>query len=506
MNMDQATWFYFLSTAIFLLIFQLQKLFLSKQRHKNVPPSPPAFPIIGHLHLLKEPVHRTLENLSIQYGPILTLLFGSRKVLIVSSPILVHECFTKNDIIFANRPRLLVGKHLNYNYTTLGACSYGNHWRNLRRLTTVETLSTNKLNSFVSIRADEVKVLLRGLYENSGRSFAKIEMQSRLSELSFNIIMRMISGKRYFGAEVENLEEAKRFRDFLKEFFLVGGTSDPGDFLPFLRWIDYQGAKKRVLRLEKISDELCQGLIDEHRRKRNLGQGTNTVIDNMLSLQESEPETYSDKIIKGQILIMVAAGTDTSAATLEWAMSLLLNHPEVLQKARKELDKVVGKDRLVDESDCSRLPYLHSIINETLRLYPVTPLLVPHESSADCTIGGYDIPAGTMLLVNAWALHRDPTVWDDPTSFKPERFEGLDTETYKFVPFGMGRRACPGAGLANRVVAWTLAALIQCFQWKRLSDEQVDMSEGTGLTMPKAQPLEALCKPHESLIHVLNEL
>ncbi|WCJ35507.1 Cytochrome P450 81Q32 [Euphorbia peplus] len=504
--MDQAAWFYFLSAAIFLLIFQLHTLFLSKQRQKKVPPSPPALPIIGHLHLLKEPVHRTLHKLSSQYGPIFTLLFGTRKVLIVSTPTLVHECFTKNDIIFANRPRLLVGKHLNYNYTTLGACSYGNHWRKLRRMTVVETLSTNKLNSFVSIRADEVRVLLRGLFQNSGTSFTKVEMQSRLSELSFNITMRMISGKRYFGAEVENLEEAKRFRDLLKEFLQVGGTSDPGDFLPFLRWIDYQGAKKRVLRLEKIADELCQGLIDEHRRKRNIGQGTDTVIDNMLCLQESEPETYSDDIIKGQILVMVAAGTDTSAAALEWAMSLLLNHPKVLQKARTEVDKVVGKDRLVDESDCSRLTYLNSIINETLRLYPVTPLLVPHESSTDCTIGGYDIPAGTMLLVNAWALHRDPNFWDDPTSFKPERFDGGDTQTYKFVPFGMGRRACPGAGLANRIVTLTLAALIQCFQWRRLSNEQVDMSEGTGLTMPKAKPLEALYKPSESLIGVLTEL
>ena len=203
---------------------------------------------------------------------------------------------------------------------------------------------------------------------------------------------------------------------------------------------------------------------------------------------------------------MLAAGTDTSAVTLEWALSLLANHPEVLKKARAELDKIVGQDRLVDESDYSKLPYLQSIISETFRLYPAAPLLVPHESSEDCIIGGYDVPRGTMLMVNAWAIHRDTMVWEDPTSFRPERFEGLNTEAYKLIPFGVGRRACPGAGLANRVVSLALAALIQCFEWQRPSEEQLDMCEGTGLTMPKAQPLEVMCRARESMISVLEEL
>ena len=190
---------------------------------------------------------------------------------------------------------------------------------------------------------------------------------------------------------------------------------------------------------------------------------------------------------------MLTAGTNTSSVTIEWALSLLLNHPEVLEKARAELDAQVGIDRLVDEHDLSNLPYLHNIILETLQLYPAAPMLVPHESSDDYKIGGYNIPRGTILLVNAWAVHRDPNVWDDPTSFKPERFEGLQVQPSKLIPFGMGRRSCPGSGLAQRVVGLALGSLIQSFDWKRIGEEEIDLTEGTGVSMPKAKPLEKTC-------------
>ncbi|XP_027171128.1 cytochrome P450 81D1-like [Coffea eugenioides] len=188
---------------------------------------------------------------------------------------------------------------------------------------------------------------------------------------------------------------------------------------------------------------------------------------------------------------MLTARTDTSV-TIEWALSLLVNHLEVLEKARAELDTQVGIDRLVDEHDLSNLPYFHNIISETLRLYPTAPMLVPHESSDDC-IEGYNIPRGTILLVNAWAVHRDPNVWDDPTSFKPERFEGLQVQPSKLIPFGMERRSCPGSGLAQRVVGLALGSLIQSFDWKRIGEEEIALAEGTGVSMPKAKPLEKTC-------------
>ncbi|KAE9457211.1 hypothetical protein C3L33_10886, partial [Rhododendron williamsianum] len=210
---------------------------------------------------------RELENLSKKYGPILALRFGSHPVLILSSPSAVEELFSKNDLIFANRPRFLVGKLLNYNYTTLGASSYGDHWRNLRRLTALEIFSTAKLNAFLGIRQEEVRSLLKTLFRDSPKGFVKVEMKSRLSELSFNIIMRMVAGKRYFGVEVEDSEEAREFRLLIRDIFELSGASNPGDFVPFLRWIDFGKMEKKMLRVQKKMDAFLQGLIEEKRRE-----------------------------------------------------------------------------------------------------------------------------------------------------------------------------------------------------------------------------------------------
>ncbi|XP_047306149.1 cytochrome P450 81Q32-like [Impatiens glandulifera] len=505
---------YLISLIITTILFIfLLKLIFKRKLNQNLPPSPPSLPILGHLHLLKKPLHRTLHHLSQTYGPVYLLRFGSRLALVVSSPSLAEECFTNNDVVFANRPRLMSGKHLNYNYNTIGASSYGHLWRNLRRVATVELLSATKLNMFLDIRQDEVKSMVKNLFmeskSKSKQGFTRVEMQSRCSELSFNIIMKMVAGNRYFGNKGNIVEDAKRFRKIISEIFQMVGAS-PGDFIPLLKWIDYKNREKRMLAVRDKMDVFMQRLIEEHRLLRGGGDEnrSKTMVDAMLSLQDSDPQYNSDEIIKGMIMTMLSAGTDTSSVTIEWAMSLMLNNPDILKKASLEINDCIGQDRLVDETDLSKLPYIQSIANETLRLFPAAPLLVPHENSEACTIGGYDVPRGTILFVNAWAIHRDSSIWEEPTKFKPERFShgGEECEGFKWIPFGMGRRRCPGGGLANKVVCLALAALVQCFEWERVSVELVDMLEGSGLTMPKAVPLEAMCKAREEMVHVLSHL
>lgn len=187
-------------------------------------------------------------------------------------------------------------------------------------------------------------------------------------------------------------------------------------------------------------------------------------------------------------------------------MSLLLNNPEALQKARLEIDACVEEKRLLEEDDLPKLPYLSAIINETLRLCPAAPLLLPHESHEDCIIGGYAIPRGTILLVNAWAIHRDPNVWVEPTKFMPERFLDGRVGGGMALPFGMGRRKCPGEGLAMRMIGLALGTMIQCFEWERVGGVEVDMREGSALTLPKAVPLEAMCRPRENMVELLLRL
>ncbi|KAI7732041.1 hypothetical protein M8C21_008245, partial [Ambrosia artemisiifolia] len=420
---------------------------------------------------------RTLAKISAKYGPVLFLRLGFRRVLVISSPSAAEECFTKNDIIFANRPHLLFGKIIGNNYTSLGWVSYGDHWRNLRRIASLEILSTPRLNEFHDIRVDEGRLLIRKLMSNSSQGridSSTVNLRSVFYEVTLNMMMRMISGKRYFGGDIPALEEeGERFKEMMDETFLLSGATNIGDYLP-VSWLGVKSLEKKLIALQEKLNVFFQKLIEQ------------------LRTSKGEMKTKTRKT-----MVMLFAGTDTSSGTMEWCLSLLLNHPQVLRKAQNEMDRKIGKERLVDESDMVNLPYLRGIINETLRLYPTVPLLVPHESSQDCIIEGYNVPCGTMLLVNQWAIHHDPKLWTDPERFNPDRFEGLEgtRDGFKLMPFGSGRRGCLGEGLAVRMIGLTLGLLIQCFDWEQSSDKMVDMKEGLGVTMPKAEPLVALCKP-----------
>ncbi|XP_027346892.1 isoflavone 3'-hydroxylase-like [Abrus precatorius] len=481
--------YYSLISLVFILTL---KHLVQRKRLKNLPPCPPTLPIIGNLHHLKAPLHRSLHSLSQKYGSIFSLWFGSRFVVVISSPTLAQECFTKHDIVLANRPRFLTGKYLFYNYTSMGSSSYGDHWRNLRRIITIDVLSTQRLNTFFEIRREETIRVLQKLSRDSSKGFTQVQLRPRLTEMTFNNMMRMISGKRYYGDDIDvtDAEEAKQFRDIISEVMSLLGANNKGDFLPLLRWFDFDGLEKRLKAISTRADAFLQGLVEEHRSGKHK---TNTMIEHLLTMQKSQPEYYSDHIIKGLIQGMLLAGTDTTAVTVEWAISALLNHPEILKKAKDEIDTKVGQDRLVDESDIPNLPYLQNIVYETLRLYSPAPLLLPHYTSDDLDIGGFTIPRDTIVLINAWAIQRDPKTWSDAECFKPERFE-KEGEANKLIPFGLGRRACPGLGLAYRVMGLTLGLLIQCFDWKRLNDDEIDMRENKGVAMPKLIPLEALCR------------
>ncbi|KAI8003326.1 Cytochrome P450 81Q32 [Camellia lanceoleosa] len=498
--MEETNW-YTIALIIFPLLLLFFKLFTSKQeRYKNLPPSPPGLPILGHLHLLKDPLHQTLQAFSDKYGPIIFLRFGPQKVLVVTSPSAVEECFTKNDIVFANRPRSPAGKHLSYDYTTIAAASYGDLWRNLRRITTLEIFSNTRLERTSGIRGEEVKFWVNQLKKNCGDGgYSKVNLKSKFFELSFNVITMMIMGKRFYGEGVEDVEEAKLFQNLMREHFELANTSNPADIFPVLRWVDFFGMEKKFVANAENMDKFLQDLVDK-RRRISASTKTKTLIDNLLSLQETEPEFYTNNIINGIIMILLIAGTETSSATMEWAMSLLLNHPDVMTKVRAEINAHVEQDRLINEQDLPKLNYLSNVISEALRLYSPVPLLLPHEASKDCTVGKYDVPRGTMLMVNALAIHRDPKLWENPTMFMPERYEVDSAEDgYRLIPFGSGRRGCPGANLAKKMVGLALGALIQSFEWKRVDENEVDTAESSGLTMLKLKPLEAICKPRPSM-------
>nr|KJB29441.1 hypothetical protein B456_005G100700 [Gossypium raimondii] len=520
-----------------IILFILLTIKLLIHKTKNLPPSPFSLPIIGHLHLIKNPLYQSLATLLSKYGPVLYLKFGCRHVLVLSSPSAVEECLNKNDIIFANRPRTMAGDLMTYNYTTFVWAPYGSLWRNHRRLSAVEIFCSNSVEKFSSIREEEVADFVRRLFEvSSGNGTQKVDLKYLFCLLTANVMWRTVAGKR--GVEDPKDVEAEKmfFTEFKSLFFPSLGTNIC-DFFPVLRWIGFLGIEKKLKEIHRRRDEYLQSLVDGIRL--NKSKKNFSLIERLLSLQQDDPDFCPDQVIKTMVLertgrflssptrpdallscpdfkkiMMFIAGTESTAITMEWTMALLLSHPEALQKARDEIIRHVGHERLLNESDLPKLPYLRCVVNETLRLYPATPLLLPHCPSEDCVVDGYEIPKGTILLVHAWAIQRDPSIWEEPTKFKPERFyEGTleDKEGFKYLPkylpFGLGRRACPGRNMGLRSVLLAIGVFIQCFEWENVGSDKVDMTPDTiGLSIFKARPLEALCRPRPDVIKLLSQL
>ncbi|KAL5777669.1 hypothetical protein ACOSP7_010595 [Xanthoceras sorbifolium] len=497
---------YYLGLLVSILIIVYQFTPNRRVQHKDLPPSPPSLPIIGHFHLLKRPVHQALSNLSNKYGPIFLLRLGSLSTLVLSSRSAIEECFPKNDIIFSNRPLLPSQKILQDNYTTIGA-PFGNHWRNLRRFTALEIFSAKSLQMSSDIRTEEIRFMIKHLCKRSfeGVVLRKVDVKSLFYLLDFNIMLKMVAGKRCFEEEDLDLDETTKGKlDDLKETFGLFLYMALGDYFPYLRWLTYYGVEKQQMNIHKKRDAFIQALLDAHQNNNNPlmtstvpgGEISRPIIDVLLKLHESEPEFYTNDVIKGIIQVIKAhnnASSRDTVVTLDSVVSQLMAHPEAFKKARDEIDNHVGDySRLLNDADLAKLPYLHSIISETLRVGPVT-VLPARESSKDCTVGGYHIPRGSQLWVNAWAVHRDPAL---SVSTK-RRFVEEKQGGCKFLSFGLGRRVCPGEGLGMRVMALSLGTLIQCFEW----EEKTNLNKQS-----EERPVNIIFRPREALTKVLAQL
>uniref|UniRef100_A0A0E0K035 Cytochrome P450 n=1 Tax=Oryza punctata TaxID=4537 RepID=A0A0E0K035_ORYPU len=502
--MDTSTLLIAVTLLLLLLLLTTVRRRRSGRLRPRLPPEPAGLPLVGHLHLFRKPLHRTLARLAAHHGAVFRLRLGSRRVVVVSSAPAAEECLGAHDVAFADRPRLPSAGILSYGWSTMGTASYGPYWRHVRRIAVTEILSAHRVRQFAGAHVREARAMARRLCRAASRSRAgtgrvRVELKSRLFELLMNTMMAMICEKTYYGADDgEVSEEARWFREMVEETMAVSEASTVWDFLPAaLRWLDVGGVGRRLWRLRESRTRFLQGLIDDQRKEmEHDGDGVcraqpaaarrRTMIGVLLSVQRKDPEECPDQLISSLCISSLEAGTGTSTDTIEWAMSLLLNKPDVMRKGRDEIDACIGQPvRLLEAADLPKLQYLRCIIMETLRLYPPAPLLVPHESSSDCTVAGFHIPRGTMLLVNTFDIHRDPQVWDEPTSFIPERFEDGRSEGKMAIPFGMGRRKCPAENLGMQMVGLGLGTMIQCFEWERVGEELVDMTEGSGLTMPK---------------------
>ncbi|KAL0286373.1 UNVERIFIED_CONTAM: Xanthotoxin 5-hydroxylase CYP82C4 [Sesamum angustifolium] len=495
----------------------LYKLWRKKQRQnsnnlKSAPEPAGAWPLIGHFHLLggQVPVYRNLGGLADEYGPVFGLRLGLNKTLVVSSWEAVKDCFTTNDKILAKRPTSVAGIYLGYDYASFGFAD-GPYWREVRKLVLQELLSPRRLETLKHVRESEIHSGIKELYkEHSGKV---VDIDEWLDQITSNMITMMIAGKRYTNGTqgVESTVEVRSVREHIKEFMYVLGQFIVADAFPFppFSWIDYQGHIKSMKRITKGLSTIFERWINEHStrdRQSSLKNGQD-FIDVMLSTVDDRFTRFGhtrETIIKATVSNLIIAGNDTTSLHMTWLLCLLLNNKRVLQRAQEELDTNVGRERWVQESDIKNLVYLQAIVKEALRLYPPGPLAVPHEAMEDCCVGGYHVPKGTRVMFNLWKLHRDPRMWEEPNSFVPERFltshadVDYTGQNYEFIPFGSGRRSCPGITFAMQVAHLTLARLLQGFDLTTPLNAPVDMTEGLGVNLPKATPLKVVITPRMS--------
>ncbi|TKY50304.1 Cytochrome P450 82A4 [Spatholobus suberectus] len=319
----------------------------------------------------------------------------------------------------------------------------------------------------------------------------------------------MVIGKRYFSATTVDDEKAERGVKAVKDFLRLFGVFAVGDAIPYLRCFDFGGHEKAMKETAKEFDEILGEWLEEHRQNRALDENVDRVqdfMDVMISLLDGKTidGIDADTMIKSTVLTIIAGGADTSSTTLTWAICLILRNPLVLEKVKVELDIQVGKERSISEADIGKLIYVQTIVKETLRLYPPSPLFPPREFTENCILSGYNVKKGTRLITNIWKIHTDLNLWSNPLEFKPERFltthKNIDVTGHHFelLPFGGGRRICPGISFGLQTIHLTLASLLHSFEILYPSTEPLDMTETFGLTNTKATPLVVLIKPNLS--------
>ncbi|XP_016457209.1 trimethyltridecatetraene synthase-like [Nicotiana tabacum] len=494
----------FIALAWLLALAIISKVINHLCPKTKLPPGPKPWPIIGNLNLIGSIPRESLHNLSQKYGDLMHLKFGSRPVLIASSPEMAKEILKTHDAIFASRPALAAGKYLSFNYSDMSWAPYGAKWGQGRKIYITEIFNPKRLDSFKYIRVEEGRNLISHLFALSGKP---IFLKDHLPQFTLCTISRMVmSGKYYCDKSESNdtIVTLEKLQWMLEEWFILGGVVNIGDWIPWLNWLDLQGYVKRMKALEKTMVEFHNYVLEDHKAKAKENSHPTDMVDVLLQLVDDpnlEVKLTTNHLM-GLILDLLAGGTDTSATTVEWAFQELMRNPKIIEKANQELDKAIGKERWVEEEDLSQLPYIEAIIKETFRLHPLTTLLAPHYSIEDCNVAGYDIPKGTTVFVNTWSLGRNPKCWDRPEKFIPERFLENDIDikgqNFTLLPFGSGRRRCPGYSLGIKLVQTTLANLLHGFNWKLSGDmkpEDISMEEIYGLTTHPKKPTSMIMEP-----------
>ncbi|KAL2460761.1 Cytochrome [Abeliophyllum distichum] len=493
MAMDFLTFFIILLLSFIWICTLFQTLNSKHRKSGKLPPGPYPIPIIGNILELGQKPHLSLAKLSKTYGPLMYLKIGYLETVVVSSPEIAKDILQKYDHVLSSRSVPSAAMAKEHHKHSMVWLPVENQWRKLRRICREQMFTLQRLDASWGLRREK----LQKLFEYVSQCCVNGQAVN-IGEAAFITSLNLMSAT-LFSVEFSefNSDSSQEFKDVFWGVMKCVGSPNFADYFPLLKYFDPQGLLRQTKFYFGKLFAIFDGIIDQRLKSRGT-QMTDDLLEALLDLNKKSDHELSRDDIKHLLLDLFVAGTDTTTGTVEWAMAELLHNPNKLLKARNELKDVVGVNGLIQESDISRLPYLQAVVKETFRLHPAAPFLVPHKSTADIEINGYVVPKNAQILVNVWASGRDSNTWPNPDSFMPERF--LDRKTdfrgrdFELIPFGAGRRICPGLPLASRMVHLMLATFICNFEWKLdegLNQEEIDMSEKFGLTLQKAIPLKA---------------
>ncbi|XWS27748.1 hypothetical protein CRYUN_Cryun25bG0007300 [Craigia yunnanensis] len=477
---------------VLLMIFKTLKKSKAQNSTQKLIPGPRKLPLVGNLHQIASPLpHQTLRDLAIKHGPLMHLQLGEISTVIVSSPAVAKEIMKTQDINFSYRPALAVVKIITYDFTSIAFAPYGNYWRHLRKVCTTELLNAKRVQSFRSIREEEVLNLIKMIHKSDGKP---INLSKKIFSMTYAITAKAAFGKKCKDQEIyiaSNTEISK----LVSRVHLA-------DFYPSVKVFRlFSGLTQKAEKIHKENDRIVGNIIKEHREKRASEKGRDEeaeedLVDVLLRLQEQDEFPFEDKHMKSVILDMFGAGSEASSTTVEWTLSEMLKNPRVMTEAQAEVRRVFEAKGNVDETGIHELKYLKAVIKEIFRMRPTIPLLIPRECNQACEINGYEVAAKTRVFINAWALGRDPDYWSEPDKFYPERFLSSSVDymgtNFEFIPFGAGRRMCPGKLFAAPNVELPLAQLLFHFDWKLpngIKQEDLDMTEVFGMTVKRKNDL-----------------
>ncbi|KAK9053985.1 hypothetical protein SSX86_025060 [Deinandra increscens subsp. villosa] len=503
---------FFLSLMpIYYLFYFLLNKVLSSKLQPPLPPGPTPLPYIGSLisMLRNKPtfrwIHRMMDEMNTK---ILCIRIGNNHVIAVSDPKIALEFLKDDDGIFSSRPVSMSTCLTSAGYLGTVLTPMGDHWKKMRKIVSKEILSRARHEWLHKKRNEEDENILRYIYNlcktDLGATRGLVNVRIIGQQYTNNMIRKLVFGNRYFGKGSEDGgpgEEEIEHADSLWTILVYLNAFCVTDYFPWLRWVtDFDGHEKKIRNAILMTRRYQDPLIDKRIQQWNDGVRTQQedLLDIFINL--GNPQLTIDEI-KAQILDMNLAGFDNVFNNIEWVMAEMINQPRIFEKAVHELDLMVGKDRLVQESDLPSLNYIKSCVKEALRLHPVTPFNVPHLTTASSIVGGYFIPKGSHVIVSRLGLGRNPEAWDDPLTFNPDRhmngnkYVVLTDHNLHTFSFSTGRRGCPGVLMGSTMTIMLLARLVQGFTWELPPNElYVDLKENLNdLTM--AKPLLAVAKP-----------